>query len=776
MVFGRSEKALQKKLEAEFEQKYYVMVESVAQSLGWKPEKVLDIISDIDIAVLSNDNRVIYARKSLPYTIQDHLSTSGICALDELSERLSISQDILRDVIEQESELDISSGLVVKGSRLEVDLVKRLGLGEIINIPEYASSIGLNLENVQSLIKGLSIVVIEYDNKVRALKPFIESVLDFVYSKKHTTLDEIAENFEIPTATLRGILRHNIGQRIRWILESDDVLSPNFVYEIQKHAGEEGLVTNLCDEFSISSDVMKYILTQFIGAEVHDGTYKLKAKKSSKTTSIPKKKPEGLAILRLWSSMQYITTMMDISYTMFEAKEVDNFLDNVLSRSDVPLPLRVIMLKHQAERYSSMGALLSAMKIYAVIVSNFDFPPFLADFYHTMYVFHLRRGSQERVLRALESDLEHYPSGELLCFKAKVLLHNHDAMKALTLLQKAREMSPDYFDITDRLSKILFTMNRQKEAMTIVDEYISLKPKSTNAYELKAKLLKEQKRYDSAIDCYKQAQKLSEEGDKYELYISMMLDMKGDTQKAIKKLDKVMKSSKKDPKAWREYGVVFSNEGALNLAEYAIRKAISLDPKEATYVHDLAMVFKRQLDIKSALDFVESKLDIFSESSIVLRIYADLQLLSENYEIAEKYAKRAIEHKPDDPTLFIMLGDIQLRQNNDVGLKQLEKAIKMSKDPMIHVRAGAIFAMHCQFDHAKAAYSSALNIIPNFPPALNGLKQLEKIGSKKVSLQKLHEQFEKQMSAIMSDDYEASPDGEILKFNLSDALVDDSDE
>jgi len=58
---------------------------------------------------------------------------------------------------------------------------------------------------------------------------------------------------------------------------------------------------------------------------------------------------------------------------------------------------------------------------------------------------------------------------------------------------------------------------------------------------------------------------------------------------------------------------------------------------------------------------------------------------------------------------------------------------------------------------------------------VKGLKLLEYLSTKKVSVQKLYEQLEPQFKALASDELPPSKDGRVLSVNLLDALVDDPD-
>jgi tetratricopeptide (TPR) repeat protein len=778
MVLRRSSRALQKALNQEFKSRYSVSVDRIAESLKWDSAKVIENFSDVEFGVLSSDSSFIYAKKSIPIVIKDNLTNAGLANIQDLTQKLYLTENNIREAVDADPNLIISStGVVIQKSRMIVDLTKRLNNGEVIDIVHFADSSNLDKSIVKSLISELSMLLVTHGNCVRSLGYFVKLLINDVIEQRFASLDSLAESYQMPSETLDNTIKHSVGRRVSMIRDPPTIISPKWVHEIEKSAGEEGDISTLAKVHDIDDRLMEQILHELVRAEVANGKYRCKTKTLQEETTVQRHPTSHkLEILQLWSSMQFLTVMSDPGFMMFTSKEIDKLFQEVSRESDLSDIIKVHLLLRKAELYKKMGQSLGALKIYAYIINSVEIPSILAEFYHTMYEFHLARGTQDRVTHALEKDLETSPSGELLCLKAKILCYHNKYQEALDVLTQAQQMNPVYYDTTKYLVRVHHALSHYDDALSAVDTFISLKPDHEDALLLKSQLLKTMHRFDEALECYRRVLKNNDKEIKYHLLIAAVLDVKGDVDKAIRTLEKSLKNTKPDGKDWREVGVFLSNEGAMNLAEFALKKAIKMSPNEPEYIRDLALVYRRAGDLDKAIAFVESHLSRFEQSDRVLRIYADFQLTNKNYKVAEEYARRALASKPKDPTLHVMLGDILLRMGKKEGVGWIQKAIEMNPNNLeIYIRAGLVYTINFQLEQAKSAYSAALNISPNYKPALIGLERVEALGSKKISVQKLYEQVSEQMKILASDDYEPSPDGASIRLNIKDALVDDSE-
>ncbi len=86
---------------------------------------------------------------------------------------------------------------------------------------------------------------------------------------------------------------------------------------------------------------------------------------------------------------------------------------------------------------------------------------------------------------------------------------------------------------------------------------------------------------------------------------------------------------------------------------------------------------------------------------------------------------------------------------------------------------GQVYLNLLKFDEAEAHFNVSLGMIPNYAPALKGLKMLETISNMKISPMKVYEQIRPQLDELASGELQPSEDGYKLHFNIWDAIVDD---
>jgi tetratricopeptide (TPR) repeat protein len=342
---------------------------------------------------------------------------------------------------------------------------------------------------------------------------------------------------------------------------------------------------------------------------------------------------------------------------------------------------------------------------------------------------------------------------------------------------EANKLVPYDQSVTRMLAELYIRLKQVEKAEDVLDVHLKEKSKDDQILCIKAKLAFNKGELDSALKLFTKASKIDKKNMEYRLLIALVHQKKNKSQNAFEVINNLMAYKEHDDKRWRDIGTYYSNIGALDLAVYALEKAIRNNNNEPEYVRDLAIVYRKNGDLDKAIAFAESKVDRFKKSDRITRTLGDLYLDTQDYEKAEMYTRRALEVSPKDPFLVVMLGDILYRKGVvQQAEEEFKRAIEMNKsNPEINVRVGQVYLNSYDFDKAEAHFKAAIGMIPNYEPAMSGLKLLEYLSTKKIDPRKVYEQVKPQLMALASDKLTPTKDGRKIHVNLLDALVDDPD-
>ncbi|MHA1906488.1 MAG: tetratricopeptide repeat protein [Candidatus Thorarchaeota archaeon] len=486
-----------------------------------------------------------------------------------------------------------------------------------------------------------------------------------------------------------------------------------------------------------------------------------------------------LKLFRLWNSMSLIDSMMDISFIMGNNSRIPEHVYGVMNARRFSAEEKLAFLLQEATSLKKTGSLFSAMKVYAEILRYGLFPSVISEFYQTIFNYYHHRGSgnTDNVMDALNHDISLIQAPDLYLCKANILVNKNEINGAIDTLQIALNKQPKNSATNRMLASIYFSLGQEEEALQVLDKYLKKAKKDVVILFQKGLIHFRRNEYKDAKKCFEKSASADKNNSQHSLLLAAAEARLGDMEKAKSIIGRVMQNQKRGGQPWRDIGVYYSNLSILDMAEYCLERAVYLSPNEPEVVRDLGLIYRNSKQNEKAISFLKSKLKTHGNSDRVLRILSDVLLVEGKSDEAEKYTLEAIKVQPNDPFLQIMLGDILFSKEDSKGSQNaFKKALELSTEKwVIHTKIGFVYLNKWELGEAEEHFKEALSMIPNYNRATIGMEILKQISKKKVSPEKVFEQMKVQFEALASGELPPSKDGQRIRINLWDVLVDEDE-
>ena len=169
--------------------------------------------------------------------------------------------------------------------------------------------------------------------------------------------------------------------------------------------------------------------------------------------------------------------------------------------------------------------------------------------------------------------------------------------------------------------------------------------------------------------------------------------LQGETDKAVAALERMRTLYPKSPQVRYQLGLAYLGRGDIDQAVASLNEAITMDPSLADAIALLASINIRKGDLNTAIVSL----------------------------------KQLVQQHPDLPQARLLLADAYRGQNNlDDALatyRQLEASFP--RNPQTSLLIGLVLAQQNKTDEARQAFSKALELAPDYAPALEQLVNLD---------------------------------------------------
>ncbi|PTX60746.1 cytochrome c-type biogenesis protein CcmH/NrfG [Melghirimyces profundicolus] len=199
----------------------------------------------------------------------------------------------------------------------------------------------------------------------------------------------------------------------------------------------------------------------------------------------------------------------------------------------------------------------------------------------------------------------------------------------------------------------------------------------------------------------KQAVEADPSGKEYWLYLARLYGEKAEYEQAKKVMLRGVKSVP-EAEMYDALAVYALYSNDLDLAERSVRKAVSLDAKNAEYYFHQSKIEAARQDYGAAVQSVESAIRLSPAEPVYHFSLAEYLLKEGNSKKAVEHARKAVESEPNEPEYRIRLGQAHLaeRERHSKEKGQEKKAAK-SVDAAVRTLRDAI---ELNGDNAKAHY------------------------------------------------------------------------
>jgi putative PEP-CTERM system TPR-repeat lipoprotein len=322
--------------------------------------------------------------------------------------------------------------------------------------------------------------------------------------------------------------------------------------------------------------------------------------------------------------------------------------------------------------------------------------------------------------------------------------------KALEYLQQALEVAPWHIGITGEYGDALVSASRWKEASVIRDKLRSIAPGSLWLYLLDSALLAENGQLEaSQASALKVLANIPEHLRATLLVASAELQLNQPVQ-AEERLRKIARTYSYSPPVLHLLATAQLRLGQLTDARSSIQRGLQVAPQDTRFLSLKADTEILQGRIKDATQTLE---ELVSLAPGHVDSYLRLSQIKEKEgkrELAIQFMEKAGELGKDDPSIRDRIIAISLRHGNPAVARQLaDYAIKTyPNDPRSHLALTATLAAQNDTSGAWKATLTALDLKPDYQPALNALASLVRNAGQH---QELLARYEKAVSAKPTD-------------------------
>jgi tetratricopeptide (TPR) repeat protein/S1-C subfamily serine protease len=308
----------------------------------------------------------------------------------------------------------------------------------------------------------------------------------------------------------------------------------------------------------------------------------------------------------------------------------------------------------------------------------------------------LRLGRIEEAIKAFDEAIkQNDPKNAYLAWYGKGLALGElgKAQPAIEALQQAINTLPKREDLKNFHSSILQQqsvvyryLENYEQALTVINQAISLVPNNPNHYNEKWSVLSELKRYDEGLAAITQAITLA--------------------PRALWYLNR---------------GILYHNQQKYNLALADYTKAIELNPNYALAYNNRGTLYDDQQKYELALADYNQAIELNRNNAQAYynrgNLYYDLQ----KYDLALSDYNKAIDINPNFANAYNNRGNLyDDLQKYDLALSDYNQALQLNpNDPMAYLNRGLLYYNLQKYELALADYNQAIRINPNYALAYN---------------------------------------------------------
>jgi uncharacterized protein (TIGR02466 family) len=200
--------------------------------------------------------------------------------------------------------------------------------------------------------------------------------------------------------------------------------------------------------------------------------------------------------------------------------------------------------------------------------------------------------------------------------------------------------------------------------------------------------------------------------------LGVVLDGKGQTEKAIQTYQKALQINENSPETHFNMGSILHRLGRSNEARISYEKAISIKPDFLNAHFNLGLVYQNLQDNKKAIESFEKAIKLKPDfHQAIGAMGSALQAQGELDEAIEHY-KKALNIQPDARNHFNLGAGLRTKGSLDEAIEQFEKSLSFDKENSETLTSlGDAFWHKGKADEAIEKFDEAIKIDPDHPHA-----------------------------------------------------------
>lgn len=326
--------------------------------------------------------------------------------------------------------------------------------------------------------------------------------------------------------------------------------------------------------------------------------------------------------------------------------------------------------------------------------------------------------------------------------------HLNDYEGAARMYEKALGLDPSNGALKSRLGDIKLRLEHFDDAERLLGEAVSMNPLDARSHRNLGSVYYHRKKYDRSIEQFLMAlgldprdalshyylsrayvgkgmvvRALSEmeivlsldpEFPGAQTYKAYLLVERGDYSGALRVLRSHVRRRRDDKTAHELLGLIYAGIGDDGKAERAYLRALDIDSTDGNIWHSLGLLYDRAEKYESAISSFRNAIKYNPQDASAYNyigyMYADQ---GRNLEKAVLLIEKALELEPDNGYFRDSLGWAYYRLGKlDDAAAELEKAVRMVQELVIHEHLGDVYEDMGRFEDARRQYELALELDP----------------------------------------------------------------
>ncbi|TRU72417.1 MAG: serine protease [Microcystis viridis Mv_BB_P_19951000_S69] len=283
--------------------------------------------------------------------------------------------------------------------------------------------------------------------------------------------------------------------------------------------------------------------------------------------------------------------------------------------------------------------------------------------------------------------------------------------QAINTLPKGEDLKEFHSSILQLQSAVYQYLENYEQALTVINQAISLFPNNPNYYNEKWAVLSELKRYDEGLAAINKAIELAPRaawyGNRGVLYSNQQK-----YELALADYSKAIEINRNFANAYMNRGNLYSNQQKYELALADYSKAIELNRNFANAYNNRGILYSLQQKYELALADYSKAIEINRNFAQAYYNRGNLYFNQQKYELALADYNKAIKLDSNDAYAYNNRGNLYYdQQKYDLALADFTKAIELNRNfAEAYLGRGVVYYLQQKYELALADFNKAIEL------------------------------------------------------------------